>query len=376
MRERNERLVLTILRRSGPLPKAELARRTGLSAQTVSVIIRDLEARGLLDKGQKLRGKVGQPSVPMQLSPNGAFFLGLKVGRRSAELILVNFVGKELGHITKTYNFPTPPQTLAFVRGAVQELCATLSAAEQKRLAGLGIATPYFLWEWASVIGVAPQEMAAWKDFDLQAEIDSLYDFPVFLGNDGTSACGAELTFGTVETPPDFLYIYIGYFVGGGIVMNGALYPGRLGNAGAIGTFPVANADGSISQLVDTASLIGLERKLAQHQGDPTLALDPSVELHLSAPSIVDHWLDEAAPSLAQLIIGACSIIDFATVVIDGNMPKSMCDVVASRVSKALGDMPNSGVLEPDIIAGSLGPRARALGAASLALSKKFMLES
>ena len=56
MRERNERLVLTILRRQGPLAKAEIARKTGLSAQTVSVIMRALERDGLLEKGQKIRG--------------------------------------------------------------------------------------------------------------------------------------------------------------------------------------------------------------------------------------------------------------------------------------------------------------------------------
>src|SRR5210317_2074400 len=93
MRERNERLVLTILRRQGALPKAEIARITGLSAQTVSVIMRALEKDGLLERGEKVRGKVGQPSVPMRLAPEGALFFGLKVGRRSTELVLVNFNG-------------------------------------------------------------------------------------------------------------------------------------------------------------------------------------------------------------------------------------------------------------------------------------------
>ena len=376
LRDRNERLVLTILRRSGPLPKAELARRTGLSAQTVSVIIRDLETRGLLEKGKKLRGKVGQPSVPMELSRTGAFFLGLKVGRRSAELILVNFVGEELGHVSRSYNYPTPPRTLEFVKEAVEELCITLSEAEKARIAGLGVATPYFLWEWASVIGVPPEDMAAWKGFDLQKEIAEMFDFPVYLGNDATSACGAELTFGTAEIPSDFLYIYIGYFVGGGIVLNGRLYSGRLGNAGAIGTFPLQGDNSTVTQLVDTASLIGLERRLARSQGNPTLALDPNVELHLTEPTAVAQWLNEVAPTLALLIVGACSIIDFPTIVIDGNMPKTMCERVAQRVSEEFQLLPNSGIIHPEIVTGSLGPRARTLGAASLALSKNFMLES
>ena len=80
---RNERLVLSLLRRRGALARAEIARVTGLSAQTVSVITRKLEDEGLLLRQQPVRGKVGQPSVPMSLNPDGALFFGLKVGRRS-----------------------------------------------------------------------------------------------------------------------------------------------------------------------------------------------------------------------------------------------------------------------------------------------------
>ena len=80
MRAHNERLVLSLIRKHGPMAKAAIARMTGLSAQTVSVIMRALEADGLLVKGEPVRGKVGQPSVPMGLRAQGAYFLGLKVG--------------------------------------------------------------------------------------------------------------------------------------------------------------------------------------------------------------------------------------------------------------------------------------------------------
>ena len=376
MRERNERLVLTILRRQGPLPKAEIARKTGLSAQTVSVIMRALEKDGLLEKGEKLRGKVGQPSVPMRLAPEGAYFLGLKVGRRSAEVTLVNFIGEEVTHVTKTYNYPTPAMTLDFAQDAVAHVLKALPKQHHSRIAGLGIASPFFLWEWASVIGLEPEKMAAWKDFDLTREVGQLFDFPVYLGNDASSACGAELTFGTAETPPDFLYIYIGYFVGGGIVLNGALYSGRSGNAGAIGPFPVVTSDGTATQLVDRASLIGLERRLVKTHGDEPLAMDDHGLWHDLPDEVIEEWLDEAVPPLVNLILGACSIIDFPAVLIDGNMPTSMRDLVIGRIAQALDRTPMSGLARPDIVPGSLGMRARALGAASLPLSKKFMLEA
>src|SRR5215218_4725516 len=81
----NERLVLSLIRLHGQLPKAEIAKLTGLSAQTVSVIVRQLEADGLLKRRTPQRGKVGQPLVPFELDANGAFSIGLKVGRRSGD---------------------------------------------------------------------------------------------------------------------------------------------------------------------------------------------------------------------------------------------------------------------------------------------------
>ena len=77
MRDYNERLVLSLVRQHSALAKTDIARMTGLSAQTVSVIMRALEQDGLLLRGAPLRGKIGQPSIPMSLAADGAFFLGL-----------------------------------------------------------------------------------------------------------------------------------------------------------------------------------------------------------------------------------------------------------------------------------------------------------
>ena len=89
----------------------------------------------------------------------------------------------------------------------------------------------------------------------------------------------------------------------------------------------------------------------------------------------VVHWLDEAAPSLAQLIMGACSIIDFPSVLIDGNMPEDLRQQLVDRVACELGQVPMSGLIKPEVVEGSMGPSARPLGAASIPLSKKFLLD-
>lgn len=229
MRAHNERLVLTLVRQHEALPKSEIARITGLSAQTVSVIMRELEAEGFLIRGEPVRGKVGQPSVPMLLDAEGAYFYGLKVGRRSSEMVLVDFRGSILGAVSAQYAYPTPRSVTDFARAATTELSAALTEKQWGRIAGLGVATPFELWNWAEFIGAPKAEMDLWRGFDMQSELHKFCGCDVFVQNDATAACGAELVFGN-DAPQDFLYIYIGFFVGGGLVLNRSLFAGRHGD--------------------------------------------------------------------------------------------------------------------------------------------------
>jgi hypothetical protein len=94
MRQFNERIVLQAIRHHGALPKADLARMTHLSTQAVSIIVGRLMDDGLLIKQGRLRGRIGQPSVPLSLNPDGAYSIGIQVGRRSLQLVVVDFCGQ------------------------------------------------------------------------------------------------------------------------------------------------------------------------------------------------------------------------------------------------------------------------------------------
>ena len=153
MRAYNQRLVLSLIRQSGAMAKAEIARRTGLSAQTVSVIMRALEEDGLLKRGEPVRGKIGQPSVPMSLAKDGAFFLGLKVGRRSLDLVLTDFLGDVQQRVRVNHAYPTPDNTVEFVSNAIAQILEKLPPEHKSRIAGLGIALPFQLWDWAETLG-------------------------------------------------------------------------------------------------------------------------------------------------------------------------------------------------------------------------------
>lgn len=374
MRAHNERLVLTLVRQMGPLPKAEIARMTGLSAQTVSVIMRALEADGLLEKGAPIRGKVGQPSVPMGLVAQGAYFLGLKIGRRSLEMILVDFLGRVQGRAQTSHRFPEPDAVVRFAEKAMTQLLGKLPVQHRKRLAGLGIAMPYRLWEWADALKVDPAQMAAWQDRDVAAEIAQRLEVPVYLQNDASAACGAELVFGDQDKPRNFLYFFVGFFVGGGLVLDNALYTGRTGNAAALGSAPVPSGDGQMRQLVDLASLATLEKALLNEGGNSDQIWGDSQEWAVPA-HLLEHWLDGAAQGLAHVIAGSVCLIEFDCVVIDGWMPDHLREALVARTVAQLKRSALPGIDVPDIRVGTIGSDARALGAASLPLSNRFLVD-
>ena len=355
-RSQNERLILWLIRRNGPMPRAALAQATGLSAQAVTNITRQLIAAGLLDAaGERMRGKVGQPLRPLALAPEGALFLGLKVGRRAAELVLVDFCGQIRQMQVQPYVFPDPDQIRDFVVSASARMLAGLTGEQRQRLSGMGIALPYYLWDWGS-------EMEPWRGRDLRAELAGRLDMPVWLENDASCACGAEMIFGTADLPPDFLYFYIAHFAGGGVVLDGHLRHGPTRNAGALGSYPVPGG----RQVLDVASFSVLESGLGR-----ALPLDDA-GWDIPAETL-QEWLDKSAAVLSHAALGAVAVLDLPLVVIDGAMPPALRDALIAATAAEMARMRLHGITLPTLRAGTLGRRARALGAAALPLDDEFL---
>lgn len=367
----NERLVLSLVRRHGSLPKADIARRTGLSPQTISTIVNALEADGILLRLNPLRGKVGQPLVPYALNPGGAFFLGLKIGRRSSDIVLMDFAGTVRGRIHQPHPYPTPQIMLDLTRRGIDELTAGLSPAERQRIAGFGIASPFELWNWESQLGAPADVLAAWRQADIRAEIAAISPWPVYFHNDGTAACAAELVLGNGQHGEDFLYIFLGSFIGGGVVLNSHLFPGRTGYGGAIGPLPVPAPSGGFQQLLRSASIYVLADRLTAAGQDPsTLWRDPGDWGEIGP--LLDEWIADAAQSLALAAISAVSIIDFRTIVIDGAFPAGIRQSLVQATREATLGFDLQGLAPFTIAEGTIGFGAREIGGACLPLLANF----
>ncbi len=372
MRQFNERTVLQAIRLHGSIPKAELARVTQLSKQTVSIIVERLMDEGLLTKQARLRGGIGQPSIPLALNPDGAFSLGVQVGRRNLEVMVLDFVGQVRQRHTFQYDVPDPDTVLPQIDQTLKRVRQDLSD-RWTRMVGLGLAAPFGMHQWADLMGPqAVPALARWETVNLRERVQAMTDLPVVFARDTVAACTAELLQGHGQQWAHFLYVFVGTFVGGGLVLSGHLVTGKRGNAGAIGSMPMGLAGGNgPGQLLEVASGWQLETLLLQAGHDPTLVHSPTI-LEPAYRPLVDQWLAGASNALAQSIVASTALLDLDAVVLDGSLSRPLLELLQQHTLTALAHYQQVGIHHPALVLGQVGQHARALGGALLPLHTQF----
>jgi predicted NBD/HSP70 family sugar kinase len=375
VRDHNERLLLSLLQRNGPMPGSDLSRLAELSPPTVSSILRRLEGEGILERGEPVRGKVGKPSIPMRLASDGVFSFGFKIGRRSTDLVLIDLNGELREERQLTYPVPIPEDILGFLGDGVRNITEGMDASHAARICGIGIAAPFEMWNRPDKSIDLAAAFAPWEGIDIRQEAQLRTGLPVSLLNDATAACQAEHTYGRGKEFRDYAYFFIGAFIGGGVVLNNSVFEGRQGNAGALGSLRSIGPNGESMQLVDMASIHQLELRLREVDLDPQqLWTDP--ESWHSLSRYVDPWLGQTAQELAKAALSTCSVIDFEAILIDGAFPASVRDDLVSRVRRYVVTQDTRGLIQPRIESGSIGGKARAIGAATRPIGAQFMMQA
>ena len=372
MREHNERVLLQAIRLHGSLPKAELARLSKLSTQTVSVIVDRLLVDGLVERQAALRGKLGQPSRPIALRPDAVYALGIRLGRRSLDLLLLDFAGQPRWRASVAYAVPQVEQVFDEIGRQLERARTFLGEDGASRLCGIGMAAPLSFDGWQDLLGMDPADAADWAQVDMRARLQAMTSLPVEFAKDTAAACVAELVTGAGRTLENYLYIYVDVLAGGGLVIDSQPHGGRHGNAGAVGSMPLGlSARGQASQLLEEASLLTLERMLAE-AGLP--ALEPGDERMLQAPwaGAVRDWLVRAADAIAFAVCSGTSLLDLDGVILDGAFGRDLLRALLEEVEAALARYDWQGAARPRIVAGQVGADAKVVGAAFLPLHSGF----
>jgi predicted NBD/HSP70 family sugar kinase len=370
-RRLNRRVVLETIRSQGPVSRAELTRLTGLSAQTISNIISEMMAAGLVRTLDRRRGARGQPAVELELDPDGGFTFGVSFNHGSLVLILTDVAGT----IRDQKRLPLPRNepniVLDLIHAAIAEMLVRYGI-DRTRVWGVGIVIPAIFQDDQLVVLGTPA-LPAWQGFPLRRSLQDRLGFPVLLENDATAAAIGERLYGAGRAFTDFVYIYIGSGIGGGLFMRGQPYRGGFGKSGEIGHLAV-DPDGRPCPCGNRGCL---ERYASVSAALSALGIqcDSVTNKNLEQISTafsdgdlrMEAWLSQAAAMLRRAVVMIENLLDPQTVVLGGVLPQPILEALIARIEPlprtVSSNKPNKAAR---ITAATLGPDTPALGAATL----------
>lgn len=366
-RSKNERAILSLIRQQQSMPKAQIAKALALSAQAATVNINKLEEDKLLLRDAPVKGRVGQPSVPFRLNPDGAFSFGLKIGRRRFDLILVDLQSTQRASVSVEVNEASVDELKSFLQTYIPQLISQLEPELRSHVCGLGVAMPFDIWQWQAASDTATNTLSQWQNFDLKGYLESQFQFPVYISNDNNAACCAELSLGNPNNYSDFLYVYLGAFLGGAVVINHQLLEGKSGNAGAIGS--MLNADRE--QLLSQCSLLSLQSEFDKQQlGISVYELTDSQ--FADHKQLVQPWLEKSAEAISIAMHNSLSLLDMQAVIIDSPLPSKALEQLKQLSIAAFARLDSRGLRSCEVGLGVCGEKAQSIGSAQLALSHHY----
>lgn len=369
----NRGVILRAIQRHQPISRTELALRSGLTKQAVARIIERLIGERLVLEARRRHGQPGQPSIEIEINPDGCFAIGAVIGRDYITVVAVDASGSVRGRIHHEIFFPLPEVAFRLVEDAIATF-RMRRAIDERRLAGIGLAIPDWLGE-IPFPGMPP-DYAAWTGYDVRARFAKITDLPIYIENDATAAAIGELNYGLGVESRSFFYIFIGTGLGGGVVLDGICHRGVTGLSGEIGWLPTLTpnepAGSRVQPLGQLVSLYPLYEFLAKNGITVTR---PSELLALDARgrAFVSEWLREAAGYIAEAAIHIGLLIDPDAVLIGGRLPVRLIDEMLRYVHEYLARDPRPAA-PVHRAAGS--EDAAALGAATMPLADALRLES
>ncbi|MFD6431216.1 ROK family protein [Streptomyces venezuelae] len=236
MRRRNLSRVMHAVATHGPLSRAAVASRIGLTRAAVSTLVDELIRSGLLDElGPERPGRVGRPGSALAVSAMGPVGIGAEVGVDHLAVCAVDLRGEIRARAGRrsANRDRSPAPVLRELAALVRQVCAE---AQQQGLvpAGLAVAVPGLVARETTTVVRAPN--LGWHDIDLSRLLP--VDLPLTVDNEANFGALAELWLGN-ESPEDFLHVSAEIGIGAALVVEGRLLRGTRGFAGELGHVPV-----------------------------------------------------------------------------------------------------------------------------------------
>ena len=376
VRRHNLGVVLRHVAERGPRSRAAIAQETGLNKTTVSSLIGELLEFGLVRETElELRGTVGRPALPVELSGHRVAGLGLEIGVDFLAARATDLTGAERHRALVGCDNRARPveQVLDDLAGLAVAALDAIDAAELLT-AGAVVALPGLVSSDSRLL-VAPN--LGWTDVsvpDLLTARLGAQAIPLRAENEANLGALAELWEGAGRRLRDFLYISGELGVGAGIVVDGALFRGAHGFGGELGHVTVdpggelcaCGSRGCVETRVALGALLrnsGLAADAGVDQlADRALAGD---ERSLAALREAGRWLGIGVASAANLLNLSAIVIGGYFATLAPWLEPALEEELADRVLSAEWDA-------PVVLTSELGGEAAVRGAAAAALRRVY----
>jgi predicted NBD/HSP70 family sugar kinase len=369
LRELNRRRMLEALRQAGSADRAELARRTGLSRATVSALVGDCLASGLIvEESAPADAQLkGRRAAWLRLDPAAATAVGVDFGHRHVWVALADLAATVL--VERRVELDVDADADASLDTAAQLVwdLAAVAGVDRERMLGVGMGVPGPVDHTTGTVR-SSSILPGWTGLRPAEELERRLRLPVRLENDANLGALAEFTHGAGRTVDDMLYVKVASGIGAGLILEGALHTGATGIAGEVGHVAVAPL-GDVCRCgnrgcLETVAAVGA---VARRAGVTPARL---LELAGDDDPAVRPALEEAGREIGRVIAALCNAINPAAVVVGGELgagSAQLIEAIGAELRRVA--LPRAGHVP--VKAAVLGARAEVLGAIAAALADR-----
>jgi predicted NBD/HSP70 family sugar kinase len=374
LRERNRLRVIDALRTRGAISRADIARQTGLSRSTVSSLVGDLQAAGLVvervaESAAPASPQGGRPPVLVALDQSAGAVIGLDFGHDSLRVAVADLSYAILAETYAELEVDTAAQdALDTAARLVDELIEEAGVERDRVLAaGMGLPGPI---DRASGLVHSQPILPSWVGLNPAGEMEERLELPVHLDNDANVGALGESTFGVGRGSHVMAYLRLSAGIGAGLVINGRPFRGARGIAGEIGHVlvdpqgPICRCGnrGCLETFVAGPALCELLRR-----SHGPLTVPDLLRLVEEGDAGCQRVLADAGRVVGRAVADLCNYLNPDLVVVGGDLSVAG-DVLLEPMREAVRRFAIPAASEDvEIVAGTLGGRAELLGALALA---------
>lgn len=363
--------VIRAVRLSGSLTQAEIARGTGLSAATVSNIVRELKDNGIVQVTPTSSG--GRRARAVTLSGDAGIVAGVDFGHSHLRVAIGNLAHQVLAEQSEPIDVDaSASQGLDRAEQLVGELIEATGVRREKVI-GVGLGVPGPMDIETGVLG-STAILPGWSGVNPRQELAERLRMPIQVDNDANLGALGELVWGSGRGARDLAYIKVASGVGAGLVIDGRIYRGPGGTAGEIGHITL-DESGPVCRCgnrgcLETFTAAGYVLELLRASHGPDLTLPRVVQLARQGDPGCRRVIADVGRHIGMGVASLCNLLNPSRVVLGGDLAEAgELVLTAIRESVSRYAIP-SAARRLSVVPGTLGARAEVLGALALALSE------